>query len=259
MADYLVFVLYGPLSAWGDAASIEIRPSSRRPGKSAIVGLLSCALGWRREEQQKIERLNASYEMATKTVTPGTPLLDYHTVQQSAAPNKSYRSRRDELTSDKTETKLSQREYHCDAVHVIALRAKADAKPDAQPDIHEIREHLRLPRGILYLGRRSCPPALPLGPKVVAAGGFREALDSVAMDSVANEQIACALGLEGHSSWRLFGPKTAQYVYAWEGDAGDLKAEQIVVRRDNLMSRTQHLFQPRTEKVAAIRAIPKEG
>ena len=256
MADYLVFVLYGPLSAWGDAASIEFRPSVRRPGKSAIVGLLSCALGWRREEQQKIERLNASYELATKTVTPGTPLLDYHTAQQGPKQNKRYRSRRDELTSDKTETKLSQREYHCDAVHVIALRAKADAKTDAQPDIHEICEHLRLPRGILYLGRRSCPPALPLGPKIVAAGGFREALDSVP-----NEQIACALGLERHSSWRLFGPKTAQYEYAWEGDAGDLEAEQTVVRRDNPMSRTQHLFQPRTEKIAAIRCatIPEEG
>ena len=247
MADYLVFVLYGPLSAWGDAASIEFRPSVRRPGKSAIVGLLSCALGWRREEQQKIERLNASYELATKTVTPGTPLLDYHTAQQGPKQkNKRYRSRRDELTSGKTETKLSQREYHCDAVHVIALRAKADA----QPDIHEICEYLRLPQGILYLGRRSCPPALPLGPQIVAAGGFGEALDSVA-----NEKIVKALGLEERSSWRLFGPKTAQtaqYEYAWEGDAGDLEAKQIVVRRDNPMSRTQHLFQPRTEKIATI-------
>lgn len=259
MADYLVFVLYGPLSAWGDAASIEVRSSARRPGKSAIVGLLSCALGWRREEQQKMERLNASYEMATKTVTPGTPLLDYHTAQQGPKQkNKRYHSRRDELTSGKTETKISQREYHCDAVHVIALRAKADTKADAQPSIHEICEHLRLPRGILYLGRRSCPPALPLDPKVVAAGGFGEALDSVA-----NEQIVKALGLEGHSSWRLFGPQTAQtaqYVYAWEGDAGDLEAQQIVVRRDNPMSRTQHLFQPRTEKVAIRCAtISEEG
>lgn len=240
MADYLVFQLYGPLSAWSDAAGIETRPVSNRPGKSAIMGLLSCALGWRRDNQCEIDLLAASYQLAAKVVTPGKPLVDFHTVQHPGQ-KRSYRSRRDELIigAEGAKTTLSWREYHCDALHVIALRPQADARPE----IHAVCRALTRPRGILYLGRRSCPPALPLDPKVVAAGGFREALDTVT-----NDRIVAAIGLAQYSRWRLFNAASVQY--AWEGDAGDLEAQESVVRRDNPGSRTQHLFQTRREHVA---------
>ena len=221
MADYLVFQLYGPLSAWSDAAGIETRPVNNRPGKSAIIGLLSCALGWRRDNQREIDLLAASYQLATKVVTPGKPLVDFHTVQHPGQ-KRSYRSRRDEVRigAEGAKTTLSWREYHCDALYVIALRPQADARPE----IHAVCRALARPRGILYLGRRSCPPALPLDPKVVTAGGFREALDTVT--------------------------NATSVQYAWEGDAGDLEAQESVVRRDTPGSRTQHLFQTRREHVA---------
>ena len=242
MTDYLVFLLYGPLSAWGDAAGIEIRPVNNRPGKSAIIGLLSCALGWRRDNQKEIDLLAASYQLATKTVTPGKPLTDYHTIQHPKR-KRGYRSRRDEVRIEGKDMKttLSWRDYYCDAVHIAALRPQTDA----QPAIHEICDHLRCPRGILYLGRRSCPPALPLNPKVLAAGGFREALDTVTKDEIVN-----AIGLAPRSQWRLF--NAASIRYAWEGHAGDLEAQEIVIRRDNPGSRTQHLFQTRREHVTTI-------
>ncbi|HLD44337.1 MAG TPA: CRISPR-associated protein Cas5, partial [bacterium] len=49
--DYLVFQLRAPLSAWGETAVGEYRPTSNYPSNSALLGLLAAALGIDREDE----------------------------------------------------------------------------------------------------------------------------------------------------------------------------------------------------------------
>lgn len=244
MDQYLVFQLYGPLAAWADAAGVDTKPASDRPGKSAIVGLLSCALGWRRDDQEPIERLATSYQMATKVLTPGAPVIDYHTIQRPGS-DRSYRSRRDELLNEgaRVKTTLSWREYRCDAFVIVALRPV----PGGTPSVEHLHDALQRPRGMLYLGRRACPPALPLHPQLIEAQGFRSALDEVSRESVIR-----ALGLPKGAQWRLFEQSSAPQQYAWEGEAGDIEAQEVVARRDAVGNRARHLFDIRHEQVAYL-------
>ncbi|WP_315850039.1 type I-E CRISPR-associated protein Cas5/CasD, partial [Salmonella enterica] len=81
--------------------------------------------------------------------------------------NKKYRyyTRRDELTlaPDEVGTLISQREYRCDGYWHVAIRAT----PDAPHSLSELREALLTPHFPLYLGRKSCPLALPLAARLM--------------------------------------------------------------------------------------------
>lgn len=242
MGSYLVFPLYGPLAAWGGIAVGEVRGSDMRPGKSAVVGLLSGALGWERTEQEKIDGLSRSYKLAVKLLSVGTPLKDYHTIQAPDDGHRyTYRTRRDELIVGKSRlgTMLSSREYRCDSIAIIALRPVDGAEPS--PD--ELKNALLRPRFIPYLGRKSCPPALPIRPRLEEARGFREALDMISLDDV----LACVPG-GIDTTLRLFDTRTAHYY--WEGEAGDMDAQQTVECRDDPGDRFRRQFHPRREHVA---------
>ena len=54
----LLLRLAAPLQSWGMDSKFETRKTNREPTKSGIIGLLSAALGLRRDETEKIEKLN---------------------------------------------------------------------------------------------------------------------------------------------------------------------------------------------------------
>src|SRR6056297_3475917 len=99
---YLVFRLYGPLSAWGGIAVGESRHSAVYPSKSALLGLLAAALGIRRDEEARQAALAAGYQFAVKVLRTGSLLRDYHTTQVPDSAGKLvYRTRCDELLHGK--------------------------------------------------------------------------------------------------------------------------------------------------------------
>jgi CRISPR system Cascade subunit CasD len=175
--EYLLFRLYGPLASWGDIAVGEVRPSFERPSKSAALGLAAAALGLRRDDDASQQRLARDYGYAVEVQAFGQPLRDYHTVQRPRHRNGvDYFSRRQELSAldDKDSATLSYRDYWQDACYIACLWAKSDAP------IHplaEIAAALRQPHFVLYLGRKSCPPALPLQPQLVMADSVAAAFD----------------------------------------------------------------------------------
>jgi len=174
--EHLLFQLYGPMAAWGDNAVGEYRPSHNYPSKSAIMGLLAAALGIDRPDRtQTAERREAlenqhrqlanTLGIAVQMHTPGVLLRDYHTTQ--VPPEKrgvTHSTRRSELLSPKLNTILSSRDYRCDAYSVVSLWTMEKCPYS----LKNILQALEKPQYTLFLGRKSCPLALPLQPHIVS-------------------------------------------------------------------------------------------
>lgn len=182
MRAFLLFRLYGVLASWGEIAVGERRGSWSRPSKSALLGLVGAALGIERRDSGRLAALAAGYGIATRVDAPGIPLRDYHTAQTAREADLKKLRRRDPrpltrrrvLLVERPETILSQRDYYADALYTVALWTR-----DGAPlPLEDLRSALRSPRFALYLGRKSCPPALPLAPEVVVAEDLLDALSA---------------------------------------------------------------------------------
>jgi CRISPR system Cascade subunit CasD len=262
--EYLVFRLYGPLASWGEIAVGKSRHSAVYPSKSALLGLLAAALGIRRSDEERQAALAVGYQFAVKVMSDGWLLRDYHTTQVPRAVGKFIcRTRRDELVMDKTilGTILSSREYRCDALSLVAVKA-LKAAPFS---LTEIQTALLRPKFYLYLGRKSCPPAAPLNPSMLNANGFGQALDEYRYGALyLSEFVMGRARQETRDGGLLESPliqmssredryaldlKRKSVRYYWEGDAGDLEPQQILVRHDQPLSRTRWQFSQRAEKL----------
>ena len=239
MTEYLVFQLYGPLAAWGDIAVGEVRLSVIRPTKSAVLGLVAAALGIRRDEEDEQRKLAVGYGFAVRVDRPGEPLADYHTIQvppSSEVRKRGMHTRKDELAADKDklETILSNREYRMDFVSTVVLWAKAGA-PFL---LARLAEALSEPCFVPYLGRKSCPLALPVQAQVVSAENIREALEKVSFSS---GEILGDLIEKGHRD--LYWDK--------DGNAG-LGPQHEFTARDAVVSRSRWQFDIRHEFHASL-------
>lgn len=234
MRDYLVFRLYGPLAAWGDIAVGEYRPSFAHPGKSAIIGLLAAALGIRRDEEERQKSLAESCTFAVRVDSMGILLRDYHTSQvPSARKGITHYTRRSELAVDDLNTILSSRDYRCDAAYTVAVNVANGGSHTVQ----ELAAALQKPVFTLYLGRKSCPLALPLQPHVVSAATLREALESVTF----GEELSGII---------VKGPAA---VYWEDNVASGIERQQVITRRDAPRSRKRWQFGERRENFGTMR------
>ena len=234
MRDYLIFRLYGPLAAWGDIAVGEYRPSFAHPSKSAIIGLLAAALGIRRDDAERQKALAETCSFAVRVDGMGTLLRDYHTTQvQSAKRGVVHYTRRSELAGEDLNTILSSRDYRCDAAYTVALEILSGAAYKAQ----ELANALVKPAFTLYLGRKSCPLALPLQPKVISKETLKEALASGAFDDGELDDLT----------------KQSHALLYWEdGQASGFTHEQIISRRDAPLNRTRWQFGERREHYCSV-------
>lgn len=249
--DCLLFRLYGPMASWGEIAVGEIRHTANYPSKSAIIGLLSAALGIKRDEPEKLKALRSGYAIAVEVYSQGSLLRDYQTIQvPDSGGGFSYRTRRDELVIGKsrTGTILSSREYRLDAYAVVAVKIL----PKAPYELNVIKAHLEQPRFQVYLGRKSCPPAAPLNPQIIKGkGNFYEAFQSYAHNPVMPTNQTSSKTLSARDvHWLGW---TDDRHYYWEGepsdfsDALDLSRVQTRTRHDQPVSRTRWQFSPRLE------------
>lgn len=249
--DILLFRLYGPMASWGEIAVGENRHTAFYPSKSALLGLLGAALGIDREDEEKQNQLQLGYAFAIELFSAGHLLRDYHTAQVPDSAGKfSYRTRRDELILGKQRlgTILSSREYRCDALALVAVRAL----PDAPFSLVEIREKLLKPVFHLYLGRKSCPLAVPLSPQLLTdqahyLAAFKAYRHQPLLPS--SKQSDGNLS-ERDRHWLAISKERHYY---WEGapcdfsDTLDLTYTQTRVRHDQPLSRKRWQFMPRQE------------
>ena len=237
--QFLVFQLQGAMAAWGDVAVGEYRSSRNEPGASALIGLLGAAVGIDREDESAHAALRDGYAFAVGVVHSGELLRDYHTAQvpsRSDLKGRPQRTRRDELAVPKPllNTILSTRDYRQGGAWAVAVQALA-AAPHALP---ALAAALHEPRFVLYLGRKSCPPAAPLHPVVAEAESAYGALTSY---------LAAA------------DPPATLLSLAWaDGVNAGLRAHLSMPRKDRLIRRRGWHFGDRTEHLALLHDEAKD-
>lgn len=249
---FLVFQLQGSLAAWGATAVGDYRGTDIYPSASGVFGLLAAALGLRREQEAEHHRLAQGYGMAIGVLSTGTLMRDYHTVQmpsQSLMKGHPHATRRDELAHARTAltTIISKRDYRENAGWLVALQEKAEVPYS----LDQLSSALAQPRFVLYLGRKSCPLAAPLRPRVLQADSAMEAFKAYAAEhDQAREANRDRWGNEPVEAL------TALSRLVWDEsiDAGVDEPSLTAIRKDRLISRGKWQFGDRVEHVAFLEA-----
>lgn len=240
MRDYLVFRLYGPLVSWGDIAVGEYRPSFVHPSKSAIIGLCAAALGIRRDEEERQQRLAESCSFAVRVDSMGILLRDYHTSEVPRGDGFATRRREIHAVLDQKRsgtqfkgTILSSRDYRCDAVYTVAISVSDGAPLSVQ----ELATALKKPVFTLYLGRKSCPLSLPLQPQIINKATLREAFESASFGEDLASIITSGVAL----------------IYWEDNSESGLERQQVITRRDAPRSRKRWQFVERRENYGTMK------
>lgn len=136
----LLLRLSAPLQSWGSNSKFDIRTTEREPTKSGVIGMIASALGIRREDSPEKLRELSELRFGVRVEKEGKLLKDFHTARPPKSKN----------------ANITYRYYLSDAVFLVALSS------DDTGLLDKIKNALENPVFPLFLGRRSCPPTLPL-------------------------------------------------------------------------------------------------
>ena len=139
----LLLRLAAPMQSWGADSKYNIRKTNREPTKSGVLGMISAALGCRRDDAGTFARLS-QLRFGVRVDHEGTIMQDYQTVHRVLPKKKAD-------AQEKFETTLTYRDYLHDAVFVAGLEGPRE-------ELEQVEEALSHPVYPLFLGRRSCPP-----------------------------------------------------------------------------------------------------
>ena len=146
----LLLRLAAPLQAWGTESKFESRRTQREPSKSGVIGMLAAALGLRRDAD--LSELTA-LRFGVRVDREGKVIRDFHTAQAVKAVKA---AKKDKNEEPEKIGYVTSRYYLSDAVFLVGLESEDHAL------LKKIETALRTPCFPLFLGRRSCPPTLPL-------------------------------------------------------------------------------------------------
>ncbi|WP_391495769.1 type I-E CRISPR-associated protein Cas5/CasD [Gardnerella swidsinskii] len=130
-----------PLQSWGTDSHFETRHTDYYPSKSAVVGMIAAAFGYRRSADcdEEIAKLN-DLDFAVRIDQQGNLLRDYH-IAAKYKPN-----------GDFEKNYVTNRYYLEDAIFLVAIGSNNEQL------IYSINDALRSPYFQSSLGRRSLPP-----------------------------------------------------------------------------------------------------
>ena len=241
MTAYAIFHLLGPMQGWGGIAVGETRAGEHHPTKSGVLGLVAAALGITREEENAHQQLHRDLGFAVRILHGGEPLRDYHTAQVPGERRGIHHTTRAaELAQPKLNTILSTREYRVDAWYAVALWARGDM------DLQKIITAFKHPSFVLYLGRKSCPPALPVVPRLIEADNLGRAFH----EFMAQEADLLPKPYKDPTKWE-------KAVY-YEGEGEGIAFRGATPRYDLPHARRSWTFLPRQESHGRLSPDDKE-
>ncbi len=134
-----------PLQAWGSSSKFDIRTTEREPTKSGVIGMIASALGIQRNAENADDELKKLNEMrfGVRVEKEGKLIKDFHMVRKIE-------------NRKMTASYITDRYYLSDAVFLVAIES------DDTELLKKIESALQRPVYPLFLGRRSCPPTLPV-------------------------------------------------------------------------------------------------
>lgn len=148
IVSVLLLRLEGPLQAWSSQGKLGVRDTEREPTKSGVLGLIGAAMGMARDDDAQLAEL-AALRMAVRVDRAGTLLHDYHTAGGGTFRGKAY------TVFDTKACVPTHRYYLQNASFVVAVEGYTTTLARAA-------DALRSPRFPLFLGRKSCPPSVPV-------------------------------------------------------------------------------------------------
>ena len=133
----LLLRLSGPLQSWGSDSLYDNRNTDYYPTKSGVIGLIAAALGLKREDS--LEKLN-TLKFGVRIDCQGEYMKDFQITDMGEKLNKN----------------LSSRAYLSDATFLAGLASEDYDLLDT------IKRAIHNPKYCIFLGRKACPPTLPL-------------------------------------------------------------------------------------------------
>jgi CRISPR system Cascade subunit CasD len=166
--------------SFGREAIDQNGPTRDHPDASLLTGLFANALGWRREEAARHQRLQDRLRFAVRLDREGSELRDFQTAKL-AKNDQGWTTRgvpegRAGGAGTYESPHIRFRFYRADAALTIAV---AFSPENETPTAGDIVAALAEPARPLFIGRKPCVPAGPLGLGVVEADSLVAALDDV--------------------------------------------------------------------------------
>lgn len=228
-----VFIrLEGPLQSWGDTSKLVIRRTMDAPTKSGVLGLVCCAMGLPRKAAcDRLRELN-TLAMGVRIDRPGTRWWDYHTVGARVGILNAKGEIKINAQTKEPETLITRREYLADASFLVALHGDSAL-------IGRVADALASPVWPVFLGRKSCPPAVP----VLARPGAGEARNPSSHATLADALAAPPWSprCEGDAI-----PAEVETLIEWRAsDEGDVAPEDAEVWYDTPVCFDPPVHEPR--------------
>ncbi|MEF8766644.1 MAG: type I-E CRISPR-associated protein Cas5/CasD [Candidatus Accumulibacter phosphatis] len=160
MPRHLLMRLEAPLMAFGGETIDNYGVIRDFPALSMVTGLLANALGYRREESELHDRLQARLLVGARLDREIQRLTDFQTAQLSKD-DKGWTTwgmaeeRRGGAESYKS-PHLRYRDYHASLNVLVALRLEPAAESPTLDDLAQALDHPARP---LFIGRKSCLPS----------------------------------------------------------------------------------------------------
>ncbi len=211
----------GPMQSWGSDSHFETRHTDNYPSKSAVIGLIAASFGYRRNEDEKIRKLNELH-FAVRIDQVGTLLRDYHIARKYKSDGREDR------------TYVSNRYYLEDAVFIVAIAH------ENEDYINEIEEALRKPYFQTFMGRRSL---------VLSADFIQDAFNEDIIEVLKKYEWQAA-------KWYKKKYRNEKLVLEIYADSDLLETSTYKMRRDRVISFSweERKFAPRYE--AKISVLP---
>ena len=185
---HLILNLESPLLAFGGETIDNYGVIRPFPAASMLTGLFANALGWRRTERERHQRLQDRLVFAARIdrePAGGVRMTDFQTAQLGAGDRGWTTRGQPEGRAGGPNTynapHLRYRDYYADMRVTIALRLQPD---DDTPTLDELAAALDEPARPLFIGRKPCLPSILL------FGGFEEG--DTALASLLRRPLYCA-------------------------------------------------------------------
>jgi len=177
MASFLILRLEGPLLAFGGEMVDARGVIADFPGRSMLTGLIGNALGWRRGDRDLLAALQRRLTFAARIDREGERFTDFQTAALGGS-DKGWTTRgRAEGRAGGAGTYLSphirRRDYDADAAITVALTL---VPADDEPTLDTVAAAIHEPVRPLFLGRKPCLPAGPMGLGMLDAASLTDAI-----------------------------------------------------------------------------------
>jgi len=179
--DCLMLRLDAPLISFGGVVIDQINPVERFPGRSLLTGLFGNALGWDHRDTERLSQLQARLRIAARWDAEPERIVDYHTVDlgqehlvDTGWTTRGKREERRGSVEANRGTHQRYRHYWANGVATVAVALEGDH----HPNLVALQSALQHPARPLFIGRKTCLPALPLLLGWREAPSLRDALRS---------------------------------------------------------------------------------